>query len=559
MVRKRYNTFEALKDIVALLRGDWKDIAVILIYALGVGLCSLVVPVAIKSLVNTVAFGTLLQPLIILTAIVAGVLLFAGIMRVLQLFTVEIIQRRLVTRLGLTLADRLSHIQREKFLELFGPDYVLRFLEVFQVQKVLSLLLLDGIAIFFQVLVGLTLVSFYHPLFLAFAILLLIFVILVFSLLGIGGVESSVKESDAKYEVASWLQDLASDATVFKSSAGEAYAKKRADALIARYLECRHKHFKIILPQVIAGLLIQTVASSLLLGLGGVLVIRGQLTLGQLVAAEIVFSIVLMSIARIGKHLESFYDLAAGVNKLDAILDLPSELQTGSTMEHKNGPAAFVIEDLTIHPTGQSAPSLDKASLSIAPGEKVVIWGENGSGKSYLTNIAYRLSEPSSGKIRIDKYAVSTVHPQELRNDVVLIRDIEIFHGTIRDNLSLGREDISEEEINHALMLVGLDEEISGLTLGLETILKGSPEPLSRGQGLRLMVARGLIAKPRLLLLDSTLDLIDERTRNIVLHSLLSAACECTVILLTHDVSILPEFPKAFKIENATFHQISGA
>jgi putative ABC transport system ATP-binding protein len=558
MADRNYNSIQATKRILALLRGDWRDVSVILIYATGVGLSSLVVPVAVKSLVNTVAFGTLLQPVVILTLIVGGVLFFSGIMRCFQLFVVEVIQRRLVTRLGLTLASRIPHIQREKFLSTVGPEYVLRFLEVFQVQKTLSVLLLDGIALFFQITIGLTLVSFYHPLFLAFALVLLIITVFIFSLLGWGAVQSSVKESDAKYDVATWLQDLASSATVFKSPAGELYAKKRANSLIEKYLRCRSTHFRIILRQVSASLLLQAVASSLLLGLGGWLVIKGQLTLGQLVAAELVFSIVLVSVARMGKHLESFYDLAAGVNKLDALLELPFEELTGSTIEHRQQPAQLRFEDLTIAPPGSIAPSLSKASLDIKPGSKIAIWGENGSGKSYITNIIFRLSDPTTGRVRLDEYNVTTIHPLELRNDVALIRDIEIFHGTIRDNITLGRSDIQEKEVNNALQLVGLADEVLSLPQGLETILRGTPAPLSRGMALRLMVARGILAKPRLLLLDGTLDLIDERSRKLMLSSILSDAFESTTVVFTHDETLMKLFPVTYKITDATFKLVSG-
>ncbi len=559
MVSKKHTAFGAMQRVAALLRGDWRDIGVILVYAVGVGLCSLVFPVAVKSLVNTVAFGTLLQPVIVLTIIVGGVLVFAGTMRVFQLYTVELLQRRLVTRLGLTLAARIPHINHEKFSEKFGPEYVLRFFEVFQVQKAIAVLLLDGIALFFQIFLGLALVSFYHPFFLAFALSLIVIVTVVLSLLGWNGVNTAIEESDAKYDVVTWLQDLASASTVFKSYAGESYAANRADMLITRYLKRRSTHFHIIARTVIAALLLQAAASATLLGLGGWLVINGQLTLGQLVAAELIFSIILVSISKLGKNLETFYDLAAGVTKLDAILDLPFEELQGSMMGVRETPAQLRLEEVSIGRTGSANPTLSNTSLDVQPGEKIAIWGGNGSGKSYLGNMAYRLAEPSKGIVRLDEFNVASIHPQELRDEISLIRDVEIFHGTIRDNLIVGRTSVSDAQIGVALEQVGLIDEVFSLSLGLDTVLRGTAAPLSRGQALRLMVARGLLAKPRLLILDGTVDMIDEKTRKLVLYSLLSKECPWTTVVLTHEEDILPLFPKAYQISSGRFVEIGGA
>ncbi len=545
---KTYTAPEAIRQIISLLKGEWHDIAVVVIYAAGVGLCSLIFPTAVKSLVNTVAFGTLIQPVVVLTSVVGGVLLFAGLMRVFQLLAAEFIQRRLVARLGLTLASRIPHIHQEVFSKKYGPEYVLRFLEVFQVQKALAVLFLDGIALVFQITIGFTLVSFYHPLFLAFALCLLLIIVVILWLFGLNGVRTAVEESEAKYEVAAWLQDLAFNTTVFKSHGGERHAIARADELITTYLNRRGRHFLIVLRQVVASLLLQAFASSVLLGLGGWLVIKGQLSLGQLVAAELIFNIILMGVAKMGKHLEVFYDLAAGVHKLEAILDLPYENAGGARIDARSGPASIRFENVTTSPTHRGQSVLREASLTIAAGEKIAIWGANGAGKSYFANLLYRLTEPVDGLIRLDEFNLANIHAADLRRQVTLIRDVEIFHGSIRDNLSLGRKDISDTDIRKVIELVGLLDDVFSLPQGIDTVLRGTPEPLSRGQALGLMVARGLLQQARMLVFDGTLDLIDERARTQLLNSLLDHRIETTVVVLTHEQDILQLFPRKLKL-----------
>lgn len=542
--------------VFALLRGEWRDIAVIFVYALGVGLCSLAIPVAVKSLVNSVAFGTLLQPLVVLTSLVAGVLVFSGILQVLQIYAVELLQRRFVVRLALMLAQRIPHVEFHKFRQKFGPEYILRFMEVFSVQKVLASLFLDGIAVFFQVIVGLVLVSFYHPIFLAFAIVLFAFVVIVTIPLGIGGIRSSVRESDAKYNVITWLQDLARTPVLYKSARGDAFAIERADDLVHNYLEWRAIHFRVLLRQIIGSLFVQIAASAILLGIGGWLVMKGELTLGQLVAAELVIGLVLAGVAKVGAYLEKFYDICASVAKLDSILDLPYEELSGSYFEPGQDPAAVRISNLTIQFASATEPTLADLTLTLNPGDKVAIWGENGSGKSSLANCIYRLVDPTSGRVEIDGHNVKDIHPLELRSEVALVQGIQLFHGTIEENITLSSKSASLPTIRDALVQVGLDEEIYGLAEGLKTMLKGEWGPLSKGQALRLMIARAILSRPRLLILDGSLDGIDEKALHDLLPNLTNPKANWTLLVLTHEKGVLPHFERTYRLDGGQLIQI---
>jgi putative ABC transport system ATP-binding protein len=536
--------------VFRLLRGEWRDVGVIFIYALGVGLCSLAIPVGIQALVNSVALGIVLQPLVVITSLVGGVLLFSGVLRILQLYVVEILQRRLVVRLSLMLAQRLPHVEFELFRSKYGPDYVLRFMEVFTAQKIVAALLLDGMAVFFQVAVGLVLVSFYHPFFLAFAVLLTIALLVLIIPLGLGGIKTGVRTSDAKYEVMTWLQDLSRAPVLFKSTRGDSFALERADSLITEYLSWRSKHFHVLLRQIITSIGLQVAASTLLLGLGGWLVVKQQLTLGQLVAAELIVSVVLVGVSKLGRYLEKFYELCASVAKIDALFDIPYEKLSGSFFSPGQEPAPLIISNLTVHRDSVSKPIFSELSLSIAAGEKVAIWGENGSGKSTLANCIYRLEDHKTGRVEIDGHDVREIHPLELRSEVALVRGVDLFHGTIEENLCLSsNEEVSYTRIREVLEMVGLLEDIYALPDGLQTTLKGQWGPLSRGQVERLMIARALLMEPRLLIIDGALDGIDEAAVKPLLKELVSETMRCSVLVLTHDKDVLALFPKRFVLE----------
>jgi putative ABC transport system ATP-binding protein len=549
---------ETALRVLRILHGEGHDVAVIIIYALAVGLCSLAIPVGVQAVVNSVAFGVILQPLVVVTCLVGGVLLFSGILRVLQLLTVEILQRRLIVRLSLSLAGRIPHIEFQQFQTKFGPEYVLRFLEAFSAQKNVANLLLDGIGLFFQVAVGVVIVSFYHPFFLAYSIVLTACLIFVILPLGFGAVRTAVKESDAKYDVATWLQDLARVPILFKSDRGDAFALERADQLVSNYVSWRAAHFHVLLRQVIGSVTLQVVASSLLLGLGGWLVIKQQLTLGQLVAAEIIVGAVLAGVAKLGRYLDKFYELCASVAKLDALFDVPYEKQSGAFFSPSGDPARLQVTSLAIQQPSDSRPILSDVSFTIEPGQKVAIWGANGSGKSALANCIYRISTPKSGRIEVDEHDVREIHPLELRSEIALVRGIELFHGTILENLTLSKKELPSSRVRDALMMAGVADDIYALPAGLHTVLKGHAEPLSRGQAARLVIARAILMEPRLMIIDGVLDGIDESTIGTLLAELIGPRAPWSLLVLTHESDLINHFPRAYTIEDGKLRDASA-
>ena len=314
-----------LARLLGIIRPEKHDIWVILVFSLVVGVLALASPIAVEALVNTVAFGQYLQPVIVLAIILFTFLAFAAAIRGLIVYVVEIIQRRLFVRVVEDLAYRLPRVQQQAFDREYGPELVNRFFDVVTVQKVVATLLLDGIAIVLQTAIGMAVLAFYHPFLLGFNLVLLFSIGFVVFGLGQGAVTTAVKESVSKYAVGAWLQELTRSPTAFKLHGGSQFALDRADQLAIDWLIARRDHFRILMRQILFALGLQAVAATALLGLGGWLVIQGELTLGQLVAAELIVMVIVGSFAKIGKHLESFYDLLASVNKLGHLFDLPTE------------------------------------------------------------------------------------------------------------------------------------------------------------------------------------------------------------------------------------------
>ncbi len=317
--------WERLHRLASLEAGD---LAAILIYAVAIGLASLAVPLAAQALVNSVAFSALAQPVVVLSILLLVGLLVAGGLRILQYRLAERLQQRFFVRATHDVIHRLVRADVDALSALKGREFMNRFFDVAIVQKTSSALLLDGLSIVLQGMASLVLLALYHPALLAFDVVLLGAIALILAL-GRTGVPTAIYESKAKYATVGWLQDLAERASALKEREAALRAFEKGDELARATVGARQKHFRILLRQMIASTFLQALATAGLLGLGGMLVMKGQLTMGQLVAAELAVAGVLSGVAKFGKHLEGYYDLAASIDKVGSLVDLPSDGQEG--------------------------------------------------------------------------------------------------------------------------------------------------------------------------------------------------------------------------------------
>lgn len=540
------------RRLLGLLRPERGDLLLVLLFAIGVGAFTLATPVVAMAVVNTVALGTLVQQLVVLCVALFVALALAAGLTFLQGVVVEFIQRRVFVRVAADLAYRLPRVDLRAFDRQNGPELVNRFFDVLTVQKAAATLLLDGITIALQVLIGLVLLGFYHQYLLGFDLVLIGSLVLLFAVLGRGAVRSAVRESIAKYAVAGWMEEVARHPVAFKTAGGPELSLDRVDALTREYLSARAAHFRVLMRQVGFALLLQVVANVALLALGGVLVGRGQLTLGELVAAEIVVTLVVATFAKLGKQLEAYYDLLAAVDKLGHLLDLPLERDGGERFRPGAGGAAVTVRGVTFTYDGQHGPALTDLSLRFAPGERVAVVGANGSGKSTLADLLFGLRVPDSGWVEIDGADIRTLQLDTLRAHVALVKGVEVIEGTVLDNVRVGRADVTHADAREALRRVGLLDTVLALPLGLDTPLWTGGAPLSLGQTNRLMLARAIVGRPRLLVLDETLDHMDSDIRETVLPAVFAPDAPWTLVIVTHSDEAAKLCDRVVRLERGT-------
>lgn len=514
------------------------DIWVVVIYSVAIGLLSLVVPIATQSLVNTIAFGTLLQPLLVLSLLVLLGLAFAAILKVLRSHVVEVMQRRIFVRVSNDAIERLLRVRIQAFDDDHGPELVNRFFEVVTLQKGGASLLVDGLEVIMTTLIGMILLGVYHPVLLIFSVVMLVSIIVVIFPLGFGAVKTAIYESKAKYSLAAWLQELARHPATFKSLPGATFALDRSNSMVGDYIKYRRAHWRVLVRQIIGSHAMQAIGTAAVLGAGGWLVIERQLTLGQLVAAELVVAASLSSFSKFGKQLETFYDLLAAVDKLGYLTDLPME-SSGDEAAFKGKPASIELRQVTFsHHPGH--PLLENINLTIPAASRLAITGGLGSGKSTLIDLIYGLREPSSGAILFEGSDYRKLKLYDLRGQIALVRGIEIFHGSIEDNIKLGCTDLTSADLRNILETVGLMETVENLSDGLQTMLTTGGQPLTQGQSYRLMLARAMALRPRVLILDEILDRMEDGpAQDALMQRLIAPENQWTLIVSSRSQSVL--------------------
>ena len=527
-----------ISRFLGFLRLDSRDIWTVIVFALVNGILGLASPLAVESLVNVVRWGTYLQPLLVLGFILLSCLAMAAFLTVLQTSVVEIIQRRQFVRIVSDLAHRFPRAHQADLQDVYPREYANRVFDIMTIQKSMASVLIDGISIALATIVGLTLLAFYHPYLLGFDLVLLISMISITWLLGRGGVTTAIDESLTKYHVAHWLQDVLSSPTAFKINGGQTLAVERANQLTTEYVFARQRQFRVTIRQFAFAVGLQAVASTAILALGGWLVIQQQLTLGQLVASELVVTVVVGAFSKAGKLLEKYYDLMAAIDKVGHLLDINVDprLPIAPSLD---SPAELRWSDVELSMPHSSVACTCSAN-QIAPGSRVAIIGENSAGKSLLARAISGLEDVNHGKIEINGLQASHVALSD-QGVVGYAGDIEVLHATISINVSLGRFNIGQSHVREALEQVGLSESVARLRSHAETWLQSDGKPLSRSELSQLMLARAIVGKPRLLIIDGALDLLPQATRDRVWKYLIDAAQPWTLVVVSNDPKIIDQ------------------
>ncbi|WP_448585668.1 ABC transporter ATP-binding protein [Thermaurantiacus sp.] len=524
------STTVRLRDVFAwavpILGADRHFFLMAIVYGIGISLLSLATPISVQMLISTVASTGLVMPLVVLSGALLGLLLVWTVLSALRTWMMELFRRRFLARLVAEITVRAVHAENPYFNDSRRADIFNRYFEVMTVHKSIPSLFIGSFTILLQAGVGIVVTSFYHPFFLAFNLLFLALILLIWGLFARGAMRTSVELCHRKYEIAHWLASVGASDGFYKTAAHMAFAYERSEALTASYVEAHARHFRRVFPQTIALFLLFALASSALLLLGGWLVIEEQLSIGQLVAAELILAGVFYGAAQLGPYLEDFYDLVAGLEELSQLYSLKREKVAG---RYRGRPedATLVLSNVRFTHAGLPV----NFDLTIPAGAKLVASGEPGMVQLFA-HLLKRHNKPEGGLVTLGGIDITAFDKVQLRTDITVLDRPNMVEVSIDQYLSLANTGGNPADIHAVLRLVGLEDRIAAMPEGMETILSSTGWPLSLPKTMQLKLAAAILARPRILVLTPLMDMVPQHRMEDVLRHF--AATETTLIYFTN-------------------------
>ncbi len=475
------------------------------VYGIGISLLSLATPISVQMLINTVANTALTAPLIVLSGSLFGLLILFGLLNALRLHLMELFARRFYARMVAEISLISVYAQNPFFGDTKSSALFNRYFDVINVQIALPVLFIGGFTVVLQVAVGFVLVSLYHPLFLVFTLVMSALIWVVWLTWGSRAIRTGIDLSHAKHDTAAWLESIGGSNGFFKSQRRIDYALDKTDDYTKSYIDQRKRHFRQHFSQSLAFLLMYAGASAVLLGLGGWLVIQSQLTLGQLVAAELVLSVAFFGVAQLGTYLTYFYDLCAAIEELTLFYDVDQEDPSGAD------PVLGSDHTLKFSSVRGDARH-EEAELNFEiPGGSIVMASASHHGVQRLfTNIIKMHELPKSGIATMGGIDFQDIESHNLRNNIHVLERPSFVGMTIREYLSLSCPNSAPKRMVGALETVGLMETVSTFEHGLDTPVAATGYPFSSVELQQLKLANALLEQPRVLVLSRLFDLLDE-------------------------------------------------
>ncbi len=503
----------SIRSLFSLILEEEKSFySTILIYGLFIAILNLAIPLSVQLLINSVAYTAMLSPVIVLGLVLLIIVGFSSILTALQFLACEILQCRFFARITAKITTKLLYVNHVEFEKNNQTEFTNYFFETFVIQKTLPKLLTRSFALLLQIFTGLLLVAFYHPVFLLFSLLLILCLYLIWRCYYVDALISKFESGSKKYEMAGWLEDIARNYIFFKSNQAKEYAIKRTNQITGSYLLARKKHFKYLFSQVILALILYSFASSILLMIGGYLVLKGQLSMGQLVASELVLSASFYGVYQLGKDLDDFYGLTAACEKLQNFYKISN--QENGNFLLGNQPISYIFQKVIDEFLGQKFIF----DLKLESGKNYFISGNNSTMAKIFIELISGLRKPKLGNLFINKLSVRDVNLEDLNSKVAIIDNSALFEVNIGEYLSLNNESITHKEIIQALEITGLNKKISrfGDFLSLQLIPSGWP--LDESEKIMLKLTRALLSKPQVLIITEIIDILAPQIRTQLLR-----------------------------------------
>lgn len=542
-----------VRRVLQVIKLEKNEISSVYFYAILSGLIQLSLPLGIQSIISFVLGGAISTSLVVMIVLVVLAVFLNGLLQVNQMRLIEKVQQKIFVRYSFEFAERIPKLNLQSVDSYYLPELVNRFFDTVTLQKGISKLLLDIPAATIQIFFGLVLLSFYHPVFIFFGLVLLLIIYLILRLTSAKGMESSLRESDYKYAVAGWLEEMARVVKSFKFSRNTTLNISKTDTLVTGYLTHRTVHFRVLLFQYWSLVSFKVAITAAMLIVGSLLLVNQQLNIGQFIAAEIVILMVINSIEKVIGNLDTVYDVLTSVEKLGKLTDKPLEQDGTIYLQPANTGLSVDTTAVNFSYEAGSKKVLNQITLSIKGNEKVCIMGATGSGKSSLLRLMSGAYNEFEGSILIDNLPVSNYNLDSLRKQTgILLSMQDIFQGSLLENINMGCEDISSKEILVLAERLGLKTFMNGLKDGLNTNLDPVGKKLSANVIKKILLLRALVRNPRLVLMEEPFDGLSDSIKASVTDYLVNETSGQTIVISTNDAAFAAKCDKVIYLKDGT-------
>ena len=556
---EKINISRSLYKLFRLLRLDGKEITALYLLSILSGLIQLSLPLGIQAIINfaIVATGRKQLPAsmwVLILLVVLGVL-FTGMLKINQMKIVEKMQQKIFTRFSFEFSYRIPKLNVKSIDQYHLPELVNRFFDIPTLQKSLAKLLLDIPTAVIQLCFGLILLAFYNSVFIVFGIILLVVLYLILYVSSPKGFEASLEESNYKYDLGGWVQEIARGIKTFKFFNSFNLHLEKTNHLLEGYLHARNRHFQILKLQYWSLVVFKILITAAMLIVGGVLLIRQQINIGQFIAAEIIILTIMNAVEKLIVSLETVYDLLTSVEKINKITEKPIDEEGSYEFVKKQG---IEIEAKNLSFGFEKNDILQNISFHIKPGQKVAITGDGDSGKTVLLRLLTGVFQDFEGDLSFDQIPINNYNLNTLRNHIgIYMQKQDIFSASLWENITLGNTNIKEQDVLDTFKIVGLESFYKSLNKGFDTHLEPTGKQLSSSNVQKLLIARSLLNQPALLLLDEPMKLIAADDKQ-YLQNYLFGLKDVTIIFTTNDPSLISKSEMVIHLEKGSIKSIQN-
>lgn len=515
-----------------------KALANVLVASLLIQIFAIVTPIFFQVVIDKVLVHQTFATLVVIVVGLIATGMFEAVIQYLRTYALSHTTSRIDVELGARLVDHLFRLPLGYFESMSAGQIVARVRELETVRNFLTGPALNALLdlLFTIVLIA---VLFSYP---AKLTLIVIMAIPLFALVATiimprlqDGIETKFYHSAQSQQ---FLVESIVGVQTLKASAIEPMMQRQWEDRLAAYVKSAFDVLTIgAAGQSVIQLIIK-IMTALVLFFGTISVINGELTVGGLIAFNMLVGQVVAPVIRLSQLWQDFQQVRVSLQRMGDILNVKTEATALTSAHLPPAKGQITMRDLSFRYRADGAPVLDNINLNIKAGEVIGIVGPSGSGKSTLTKLIQRLYTPERGQILVDGIDIAQVDPAWLRQQLgVVLQENLLFNRTVHENIALARPGLPRHHVIEAAKLAGADEFINTLPLGYDTVIEERGGNLSGGQRQRIAIARALVTNPRILILDEATSALDYESEHIIQRNMRAIARGRTVIIIAHRLS----------------------